>query len=192
MKVAAVILAAGGSTRFGSPKLLHPFHGHPLIRHVAEIATSSRADSTLVVLGSDADQLRPHLWGLNVMIMENPLWRSGLSSSIQAALRTLPASADGVMLMLADQPLVTAGVLNRLIDAFALRTHAIVASSYAGTTGVPAIFSRSVFPELMRLSGDEGAKSVIQRGAVEALTIPFPGGELDIDTGEDVLRLDPA
>lgn len=190
--VGAVILAAGSSSRMGRPKQLLRFGGESLLRRAALAALGAWCDPVVVVTGAHAAQARGELRGLNVREVENLGWESGMSSSVRAgvgALLETHADAGAVVLMLCDQPLVTAEVIAALVAAHRATGRAVVASRYAESFGVPALFARPLFGELSRLEGGAGAKQVIGRHAPSAHFVPFPGGEVDVDTPEDFSRL---
>jgi molybdenum cofactor cytidylyltransferase len=183
--IAILLLAAGSSSRFGSPKQLLPYKGRALIRHLTEVALESNADQTYVILGSNSERMLSELRLLSLRIVENSAWKEGLASSIRAGVRALPNDVDAAIIMLADQPFVSREILNALIEKHRTSDKPIVASEYAGTVGVPALFARSLFPELLKLRGDRGAKAVIQRHENDVAGIAFPQGEVDIDRQTD-------
>ncbi|RKH47369.1 nucleotidyltransferase family protein [Corallococcus sp. AB049A] len=186
--VAIVLLAAGGSSRLGQPKQLLRHEGTSLVRRAAERALAASPVVT-VVLGAKRDEVGAELRGLAVRCVDNPGWALGQGSSLHAGLRVLPPDVDGALLMLCDQLRVDTDHLRSLIATFE-RTHApIVASAYAGTRGVPALFSRALFPELAALEPTGGARGLIARDPSRVVEVPLPGGEEDVDTAEDVLRL---
>jgi molybdenum cofactor cytidylyltransferase len=176
----------------GSPKQILPFRGRSLLRHAALAALGAGCCPVTVVTGAYAELSRRELEGLDVREVLNPHWETGMASSIGAGIEGLlgaepdPAAA---VLMLCDQPHVTAGVISGLMAAHRVTGSPIVASTYGGSFGVPALFSRSLFAELARLEGGAGAKQVIERHASEACFLPFPGGEVDVDTRDDFSRL---
>ncbi len=184
-KIAIIILAAGASKRMGSPKQFLSYKGHSLLRHVAEIATQSDAKMTYVVAGAETVRMKTELKGLPLQIVKNPYWRKGLSSSLRAGINALPNTISAVLIMLCDQPKVTTKLLNTLMMSHQPSQKLIVACEYGGTPGVPALFDRSFFPELLTLKGDRGAKSILRRYAETAVQIPFPEGNIDIDTLSD-------
>ena len=186
--VSILLLAAGSSQRLGRPKQLLPFRGTTLIRHLAAEALASKAREVTVVIGASAEAVRRELSDLGLNIRENNRWGEGLSASIRTGLETLPETAEGVLLMLCDQPLVTSSLLNTMIDHFAA-PDGIVACEYADTVGVPVLLSRKLVPELLLLSGDVGAKEVLKAHREEVSLIPFPGGALDIDVPGDLEQL---
>jgi molybdenum cofactor cytidylyltransferase len=184
MSISLIILAAGGSSRLGSPKQLVRFDGQTLIRRAAAAALESRCDRVVIVVGSRADDMRRELGGLPVSIVENPEWQSGMSSSLRAGLNEV-RDDDAVLIMLCDQPFVTADVLDNLIDTRHKTGVPIVASDYGATRGVPALFSKELFPELASLSADEGARRIIARHPELTTTIAFADGAIDVDTRDD-------
>ena len=190
MRFGVILLAAGGSSRMGSPKQLLRYRGQTLIRRAAEAAVASKCDQVVVVIGSEASQMRRELEDLPVSVVENQNWQTGMSSSIRAGLDDLRQyDLDGVLIMLCDQPFVTAGILNDLITTHRQTGKPIVASSYETTKGVPAFFSRELFTELTSLSADEGARRLIVKHPELVTTIDFPKGAIDIDTPHDTKKL---
>jgi molybdenum cofactor cytidylyltransferase len=190
--VGAVILAAGASSRMGRPKQTLPFRNKSLLRRAALAALGTGCFPVIVVTGANAELSRRELDGLNVREALNPRWETGMASSIHVGLEAL-LGADGdaaaAVFMLCDQPYVTADVISGLVAAHRVTHGPVIASTYGGSYGVPALFSRSLFAELAGLEGGAGAKQVIQRYASEAHFLPFPGGEMDVDTPDDFSRL---
>lgn len=190
--IGAVILAAGSSSRMGSPKQTLQFRGMSLLRGAALAALDAGCHPVIVVTGAYAELSRRELDGLDVREIFNPRWETGMASSIGAGLESLlDADADtaAAVFLLCDQPHVTADVLSGLVSAHRVTGRPVVASTYGGSFGVPALFSRSLFAELARLEGGAGAKQVIQRYSSEAYFLPFQGGEVDVDTRDDFSRL---
>lgn len=181
-----VILAAGSSSRLGYPKQLIDWQGKPLLRHLAEQALATNVPVT-IVLGANQELIRPAIADLALTILDNDAWQEGMSSSIRLAATT--SAADALLLMVCDQPHVTTAHLCALIDAHAESKPSIVASAYADTLGVPAVFDRSLLNELASLEGQHGAKAIIQRHRGSLRSVPLHGGELDVDTADDVRRL---
>ena len=187
--ISILLLAAGASTRLGKPKQLLPYRNRSLLLHVAEVATSSKASTTSVVLGFDAERMTQELSGLPLNIILNSEWQEGIASSIRAGIKSLPTSADGALIMLCDQSLISAEILNTIIATYVSGGKRIVASEYAGTIGVPALFGKEFFHELLQLKGDKGAKEVLRCYSATCSRVPFPGGEKDIDLPDDVAHL---
>jgi len=185
--VSAVILAAGASTRMGRPKLALLVGGVPMIRRAAEAALASRCSEVVVVLGSHAEVYRPLLDGLTLRLIENPDPQEGMGSSIRVGVEAVAPEAQGLVLLLADQPFVTAGVIDRLIETAATDGRRIVASAYAGTVGPPAYFHRALFLELLTLEGDRGARGVIEAYPKEGVAVPLSDAiAVDIDSAADL------
>jgi len=190
--VGLVILAAGGSSRLGRPKQLLEYRGRSLLRHVAEVAVGSICRPIVVVLGAQASQLEAELRALPVHVAENQQWAQGMATSLRRGLETLESLDGGIgaaVILLCDQPLVSVQTIDALVDAWRTAGKRIIASEYAGGVGVPALFDRSLLPEILALDGEEGARRVIARHADEVHLVPFPGGATDIDTPQDCERL---
>lgn len=186
MKVAAVILAAGASTRLGSAKQLVRLAGKTLLDRAVDSARAAGCDPLLVVLGASTEAIRNvcKLEGATVVL--NDAWREGIASSIRTGISALPPDASAVLLMTCDQLQVSAEHLRNLVSATNL-THEATASEYSGKRGVPACFPRSWFAGLLDLTGDTGAGALL--AAAEAISLP--GGELDLDSPEDLEQLRP-
>ncbi|HKC24716.1 MAG TPA: nucleotidyltransferase family protein, partial [Thermoanaerobaculia bacterium] len=185
MNVAAIVLAAGASTRMGRAKQLLPFRGSTLVRAVAEAALASTASRVLVVLGANAERVAAALEGLRVETVPHDGWRHGLGSSLAAGVRAARAfRPDAVLLVLGDQPLVTAASLDRLIAAH--RGGApLAAAERDGVVGAPALFSSAYFDTLAALDTDDGARAVLLSHAAELAAVPMPEAAFDVDTEAD-------
>jgi len=189
-KIAALVLAAGRSSRMGGPnKLLVEIDNRPLVRIAAEAALASRAASVIVVTGHQREKVETALAGLDLHLVHNPDYADGLSTSLRAGLAALPDDADGVVVCLADMPQVDAALIDRLIAAFDPDKGALVAVPVIdGRRGNPVLWSRRFFPELMTLEGDAGARHLIGRYAEAVVEVQASGAVLaDIDT-PDALR----
>ncbi|GAX40591.1 4-diphosphocytidyl-2C-methyl-D-erythritol synthase [Tolypothrix sp. NIES-4075] len=187
--IGIIILAAGASTRMGKPKQLLPYQGRSLLRHITEVAIASKNQPVIVVLGANAEIIKPEICQLPVQIVENLQWASGMSSSIQAGVNALGQNVEAVAIALCDQPFVSVQVINQLVEAYRLTNKAIVACEYANTLGVPALFHHSFFSELMTLKQGEGAKQIIKKYINQVTSIPFLQGKIDIDTPDDYEQL---
>lgn len=192
--IAILILAAGASARMGSPKQLLNYGGRSLLRLAVESATASVCRPILVVLGAYAEQLYGEFDDLPVRPVINERWAEGMGSSIRTGLEAFDlcgrkSVTDAVVLMLCDQPFVTAAVINNLVTAFRSNGKGIIASEYGGTLGAPAIFGRKYFAALAALRGTAGAKQFIAAHASDVMRVPFPQGTMDIDTPEDYRQL---
>ncbi|MFB2971371.1 NTP transferase domain-containing protein [Aerosakkonema sp. BLCC-F183] len=192
MTVGIIILAAGASTRMGTPKQLLPYGESTLLSHTIEVALASVCHPIIVVLGAYAAQIRSQINQLTIRIVENSQWSEGMSSSIRVGIQALDTAIEkpqAVVLCLCDQPLISTQVVNQLIEVYFQTGKPIIASEYAGTLGVPVLFERSFFPNLMNLKGAEGAKKVIQKCGDRVLSVPFAEGIVDIDTPEEYQQL---
>lgn len=190
--VGAVILAAGSSSRMGSPKQTLQFQGESLLRRAALAALGAGCRPVIVVTGAHSELSRRELEGLDVREVLNTHWETGMASSIRAGVEVLAsadADADAAILLLCDQPHVTFDVISELVAAHRATGRPIIASTYGGSFGVPALFSRTLFAELTRLVGMAGAKEVIKRHCAEAHFLSFQDGEVDVDTPDDFSRL---
>ncbi|MGA9836494.1 MAG: nucleotidyltransferase family protein [Gemmatimonadaceae bacterium] len=185
--IAALVLAAGAARRFGSPKLVQPVRGEPLVRASVERVLAAGPERTIVVVGHGATAVRRALAGLDVQIVTNPRPDDGLSSSLRAGLAAVPSNAVAVLIALGDQPITHDEVIPALIARFGGNDVAIVAPKYSGDQGLPVVFSRAVFPELEALTGDRGARSVVEadpaRVAYVEFDFPMPP---DVDTPGDL------
>lgn len=187
----ALVLAAGASTRFGSPKQLVRVQGRPLLHRAVANATEIAGHAVLVVLGAHAADLAPLLRHSTASVIVNRDWSEGIASSIRAGVARLPPSCDGVLLLLADQAAVTTEDLKRLVGVWRRQPQCIVASRYDTVVGVPAIFPRADFEQLAALRGDRGARDLLRRAADRVIAIELASAAIDIDTPEDLLRLPP-
>ncbi len=189
MNIATIILAAGGSTRLGQPKQLLRQNGTTLIRLMVDQALSLQAGPVIVVLGANQEQIQAELAHLLIHTPVNTNWREGLASSIQVGLNTLSDEPiDAFLILLTDQPYVTASLLRQLITTQKQDGRGIIACRYgeAGHLGVPALFDIRYRAEFMSLSGDVGARRLIQRYSSDCAEIPFPLAAVDLDTWADV------
>jgi molybdenum cofactor cytidylyltransferase len=191
LPIAALVLAAGRSTRMGAHKLLLPLAGQPLLSYALRAALESRADPVVLVLGHDAEAVRAALPAGRHVIVRNPRYTSGMASSVQAGLHALPARSLGTVILLGDQPRMTVALVDRLLAEAAAHPEAIVAASYGGRRGNPVYFPRALFAELLALSGDEGGRSVIAQHPelVRLLDFPPSGQDVDVDHPEEYERL---
>lgn len=189
---AAIVLAAGASTRLGQPKQLLKLDGETLLHRTVRLAREAGCNPVFVVLGYEAARMQQELTGLAAIPILNPDWPSGMGSSlrsgIEAVIRETP-EPQKTLVLLCDQPTLTAETLSTLLAASAKAKSLITASNYAGRSGVPAIFDKYLYPDLLKVEGDQGARSVIQRSAGQTTTVEFPGGTIDIDTPEDLASL---
>lgn len=190
-KIAAVILAAGASTRLGSPKQLLSYKGTTLIEHSIDVALKSGCFPVIVVLGAYKEKIQPLIEKYSVEVVENELWSQGMGSSIKAGIKALSDSKDikACLIMLCDQPLVSVISNKRIIGAYLSGKSSIITSLYENSLGVPALFDKSYFNELVSLKDNEGAKKLFAKYKTALEQIDFPEGAIDIDTVEDYKKL---
>jgi molybdenum cofactor cytidylyltransferase len=183
-----VILAAGASVRLGKPKQLLRYNGRTLLGHAVKEALNSNADAVVVMLGNNASLFKKEMDAKKVHIAVNKGWEEGMASSVRLGLDTLlevKPYVDAVIFMVCDQPHISSSVLNELISTQQKTTKQIVTCNYGESIGPPALFHKKYFPELMELSGDAGARKIIQQHMNDVATVLFPEGKIDIDTKED-------
>lgn len=187
--VHAIILAAGASSRMGSPKQLLIWQDRPLLAHAIDSARSVLAERIVVVLGANAETIKSAVDLNGISVMLNPDWADGMAGSIRAGIQVLPANASAVLLMLCDQPLISAAHLQNLLQAWQQAPERIVASQYAESFGVPAVLPAAFFSQLASLTGDRGAKPLMMQCQETLVRVPLQEAELDIDTQGDYQRL---
>lgn len=185
-----IVLAAGASRRFGSAKQLVRIDGRPLLHNAVAKAVGVAGHSTTVVLGSGAAELSGLLRHSPASVVINRDWAEGIGSSIRCAIARIPGNCDGVLILLADQVAVTREDLARLAESWRRAPDSIVAASYSGTVGVPAIFPRWSFAALTELHGDSGARTLLHRHADRLMRVPMSNAAVDIDTPEDLLAVE--
>jgi molybdenum cofactor cytidylyltransferase len=187
-RIAAVVLAAGRSTRMGGPnKLLAEIAGRPLLRIVVEEALASRANPVIVVVGHERAEVEKALAGLRVQLVHNPDFAQGLGTSLKAGIAAVPAEADGAIVCLGDMPQIDASLIDRLIAAFDPdRGALIVMPTVEGRRGNPVLWSRRFFSDLMAIEGDVGARHFISRYSEAVVEVPLEGRAalVDVDTPE--------
>lgn len=191
VSVDAVLLAAGRAQRMGGPnKLLARFDGKPLVRHVADVIASSKARSTIAVVGHQADRVRPVLAGAVARCVENEDYASGLASSLKAGVAALPADASGALVALGDMPGLTSADIDRLVDAFVrVGGEAIVRATHAGKRGNPVILPRALFSAVALLRGDTGARHIVETSEMPVIDVEIgEAASLDVDTPEAMAK----
>jgi molybdenum cofactor cytidylyltransferase len=188
MRCAAIVLAAGRSSRMGGPnKLLELLRGKPLLEHVLSAARESRADPIIVVAGHQAEEVGRIAAGFSSRTAFNPRFAEGLSTSLRAGIDSVPAECGAAVIMLGDMPDVSAEVIDRMVAALEARPEApAVVPSFHGAWGNPVVLARSVFPDVARLSGDAGARKLLEglRERVVVVPVEDPAVTLDLDTPE--------
>jgi molybdenum cofactor cytidylyltransferase len=191
-RFAAIILAAGASSRMGRPKPLLPFQGEPMLRRIARTATDAGCAPVLAVLGAHVAACQETLAGLPVMPILHENWSAGLGSSLRAGLAAALAvapDAPGVFALLCDQPLIDADLLNVMAETLHRTARPVVACGYCETVGAPALFRRDFLPRLADVTGDAGARSILKKHADAVAVVPFPPAATDVDTPNDYRRL---
>jgi molybdenum cofactor cytidylyltransferase len=189
-RIAAIVLAAGRSTRMGAThKLLADVGGKPMLRWAVEAALASRARPVLAVTGHREGEIRAALAGLDLGFVANPDFAQGLGTSLKAGIAAVPADCDGALVLLGDMPRIEVSHLDRLIEAFA--PGAIVVPVHEGRQGNPVLWPRAYFLELMALQGDAGAKRLIaaHRDAVREVETGTAAIFADVDTPDDLQRV---
>ena len=189
--IAIVILAAGKSARLGQPKQLLPFKGKSLISHCVDIARKVVGD-VVVVTGAERKRVESEIKNSGVEIVYNPEWEEGMASSIRSGLTYVTEKnpdISGVLFMVCDQPFVTVDLLHKLINEKVLSANDIIACCYSEVAGTPVLFDKSIFSELMGLTGDVGARKIIIKNKGRMSTVDFPLGNVDMDTADDYKKL---
>lgn len=190
-KIAAVVLAAGRSSRMAARnKLMEEVDGEPIVRRVVGLALGSGADPVIVVTGFDASRIGAALSDLKVTIVDNSDFEAGLSSSLKAGLIALSPDVDGALILLGDMPAVDTGVLDTLVEAFTSRD-AICVPVHQERRGNPVLWGASYFAQMMRLTGDIGAKTMLAQHTALVTEVPVGSDSIfaDVDTPADLARL---
>lgn len=187
-KIGVIILAAGSSSRLGFPKQLVKFEGKNLLQKMIDLADDFSFDAKVLVLGANSDEIKRGIDSKNFKIALNEEWAEGMSSSIRkgVVLCEEMEKLDHLLILLSDQPFVNSEKIEQLIQLQLKNKIPATFSEYDGNIGVPAIFSKEVFSDLKKLSGDQGAKKLIYKGKFEYQTLNFEKGNFDVDTKEDV------
>jgi molybdenum cofactor cytidylyltransferase len=189
--IAAIVLAAGRSSRMAPRnKLLEPVEGRPMVAQVAGVALDSGADPVIVVTGFDAQRIEQALGDLKPTLVHNPDFAAGLSTSLRAGVKALPATVAGALICLGDMPRIDPAVLRALMAAFTGAT-AICVPVHQGRRGNPVLWGKRYFTEIMHLSGDRGAKSLIARHAQHVVEVEVETASIfeDIDAAADLARV---
>jgi molybdenum cofactor cytidylyltransferase len=187
-----VVLAAGGSSRFGSPKQLAELHDKPLVKRVVDAALGVPDSFVVVVIGAYRDAVANVIRDLSVTSVFNEEWSTGLASSIRAGILKLQQEAPGTracIITVCDQPFLSSEVFNNLIGRHEQTRRGICASTYDGVVGTPALFVSQYYSHLLRLERDEGAKKIILANNEDVELVPFEQGGIDIDTQADYEKL---
>ena len=191
-RVAGVILAAGASERLGRPKQLLRYRNETLIHRTARLARAAGLAPLHVVVGYRGREVAGALGDLGaaVALVSNPAWSAGMGGSLARGIASLPDAADAALVLVTDQPHLSGGVLDAILERYRSTAAPLVACRYgSGALGVPALFARRFFPELSALAGDRGARALFTRHAATLTTVDFPAGDADIDTPADAATL---
>ena len=186
-RIGAVVLAAGASSRLGQPKQVLMHRGETLIRRA--VAAASSCDPVVVVAGRDHLLVAGELAEFDTHVLHHPEWERGVGSSIRTGVEhaiSLAPDLDALIILVCDQPYVTETLVASLVGAYSRGTHSMVASSYAETFGVPALFSRALFPKLLCVEDGKGARRLFTQSPEDVALVGFPEGAIDIDTIADV------
>jgi molybdenum cofactor cytidylyltransferase len=189
--LAILILAAGSSSRLGQSKQLIKVSGETLLERTTRMALEV-CHNVFVVLGSNSETHVKTINHFPVFIIENAKWEKGMGSSLKSGLHqvlSVKPETESVMILVCDQPMLTTAHLEKLIEEAKTSEKKIISSSYKNVWGVPALFKKEIFPTLNSIEDEEGARKIIQRINQEVLPIDFKGGEIDIDTPEDLKNL---
>lgn len=188
--IAGIVLAAGLSRRMGQSKVLMKVGGRAIIRYVVESVLAGGVDSVWVVTGPDVEPIEVALAGTEVQFAVNPAPEEGQAGSVRTGIAALPASVEAVLIALGDQPLMPPSIIPALLAARRTSPKLIVAPRYRDGQGNPVVFKREIFPELLRLTGDQGARPIIQKEPTRVewveLDLPMPP---DVDTPDDYEKI---
>jgi molybdenum cofactor cytidylyltransferase len=191
--IAGLVLAAGSSTRMGENKLLLRLGEESVLRRAVRRASEAGLDPVLVVLGHDADRAREELAGLSCRSVVNPGWSLGKSTSVRAGVAAVPPEAVAAIVILADMPLVTAGMLSELVRTYRRGATRLVASRYGDVHAPPVLYDRTLFGELAAMEGDGCGKQIVKRHGAEAAILSWPPAVLaDLDVPSDYARIQAA
>lgn len=191
MRIAALVLAAGRSTRMGANKLLEILHEKPLVRHVVDAARASNASPIIIVTGHERDKLLAALSDIDASFIDNPHYAEGLSTSLKAGIAAIPQNCDGAIVLLGDMPLVTPEIINALIAAAPQDASKIAAVPvFNGEWGNPVLLMRKCFADMSMLSGDAGARKHLMEHRDQVLDVPVNDASIlvDLDTPEALAR----
>ena len=186
---AALLPAAGGSRRLGTPKQLLEIDAEPLARRAARALLATQPAGLYVVVGAHAEEVFRAVADLTPERIDCRNWEEGLSASLRAGVAALPGDIDGVLVALCDQPAMDAAHLRRLIEKFCLHPRDAVASAYSGLLGVPAVLPRAWFEELSKLRGDLGARQLLRSASQMVQAVEAPALATDVDESSDRSQL---
>jgi molybdenum cofactor cytidylyltransferase len=189
LNVAIIILAAGASTRMGQPKQLLDINGKSLIRHITEVVLNTSCFPITVVLGANRHLIIGELDNIPITVIDNPKWEDGMSGSIKMGLigaYMTTKAIEAAIFLTADMPYITKEVIETMIQkASETADCQVVACQYDSQMGIPVLFKREVFNDLLDLTGEQGAKKVIMKHLDKTQSVDFPAGKYDLDTMVD-------
>ena len=189
-----IILAAGASTRFGRSKQTVSYQGSTLLQHTIQVALDAALGPVIVVTGANEKEVATLIREEPVTIVHNKDYHEGIASSIKTGIHEVQqhhSDCANIILMVCDQPHVNKNILQSLVETARTTDKPITASAYTDTIGVPALFDKAFFPDLLSLQGEEGGKKVLLSHQSSVAVVPFPSGEIDIDTPGDLDALRP-
>ena len=187
-KIGIIILAAGESKRMGSPKQLLQIEGKSLIHRTAEIALATDCYPVVMVIGANKPQIAPEIVDLPLTIIDNPMWHEGMSSSVKIGLAGVYMTykeVEAVIILVCDQPYLSVSLLERMVEIYTTKKPRLIACRYGEQLGVPTLFDRTLFEELLNLKGDKGAKPVLMNHLEETHILQFEAGSIDLDTPDE-------
>jgi len=189
--ISAIILAAGKSLRMGFPKLLLSIKGKSLLQHVIDNALESKADDVIVVLGAEAAKLKREIKPGKARIIVNASYEEGQSTSLRAGLQSINPESRAVIILLGDQPFINKATINALVDKYQESGSPVVAPVYNGKRGNPVLFDRSLIPELLSASGDQGGRKIVEKYTDRVAVIEIDSAivGIDIDTWDDYQKM---
>ena len=189
MNIGVVILAAGESKRMGVPKQILPIFGVPMLKYLVDEVLDTEAHPVTVVVGANKTKIVPLLENIPIGIIDNPDWQKGMGSSIKMGLvgsYLITKGFDGLIFMTSDMPFVNVDVINKLIKtAIEFPDKTIIASKYAGTLGIPVLYKKERFEDILDMKPEHGAKQFFNKYPNEIVTVDFDLGAIDLDTKED-------
>lgn len=187
-KIGIIILAAGQSSRMGQPKQLLKIGEKSLIRHIAAVALATECRPVVLVIGANKALVAPEIADLPLVFIDNPQWQTGMSTSLKMGMVGIyltDKAIEAVLILVCDQPYLSPELLNQMITVYESSGKGIVVCRYDNQLGVPVLFGRKYFEQLISLKGDEGAKSIIKENLTDAEVVDFEAGKFDLDTPED-------
>jgi molybdenum cofactor cytidylyltransferase len=189
--IAAVVLAAGRGERFGGDKVLAPLHGQPIVRHVVQRLHAAGLSPVIVVGGASVAALRAALADAPAQVVENAAWSDGLSSSLRAGVAAVPEECSALVIALGDQPLLDVAVVRALVDTWRGSNAAAVVPEYADGRGNPVLFDATLRRRLLSLSGDAGARALLEGMGDRVVRVPVSApAPRDVDTVDDLRALE--